>query len=129
MNLSSIEVLATILIVIAVAKIIMMILSPQNWLNLVGKIYTIPALVTIVGFSLSVLVLYFIINSGISIIEILAVCLFIVLLMMTGLANYADELILWIKNQEFVQMIKKLWLYSAVWLFLIIWGIYVLLSK
>ncbi|MFK7794762.1 MAG: hypothetical protein AB8B89_05385 [Gammaproteobacteria bacterium] len=129
MNFDSIELLAAVLIVIAAVKVIVMIINPQLWLKLVGKIYTVPAIVTIVGFVLSLLVLYFIVNSGISIVEILAVCLFIALLMMMGLANYADELISWFKAQEFFEVIKKLWLYSAIWIFLIVWGAYALLSK
>ncbi|MDW3094815.1 MAG: hypothetical protein R8G33_03995 [Gammaproteobacteria bacterium] len=129
MNLSVIEILASILIILAVVKVIILILNPQIWLNFISKIYTVPIVMTVIGFILSVLVLYFIVNAGISIVEILAVCLFIALLMLTGLANYAGDLVAWIKQQEIVNVIKNLWLYSAMWLFLIIWGIYILITE
>ena len=128
MNLSTIEILATILIVIVLIKIGVVIINPKIWLNLIAKIYTIPALISVVGFVLSILVLYFIINSGTSILEVLAVCLFVALLMMTALANYSNEFIAWISDQDILEIARKLWLYSAVWLFLLIWGMYTLLT-
>jgi hypothetical protein len=129
MNFNSIEILAAILIIIAITKIIVMIVQPKIWLNLVENIYTVPAVITIIGFLLSALVLYFILKSGISIVEILAICLFIALLMMTGLANYTDDFFAWVKKQEIANILKQLWLYSAIWLFLLIWGAYTLLSE
>ncbi len=129
MDLNSIEILAAILIIIAIVKVVVMILNPQAWLNLIERVYTIPSVISVIGFLLSVLVLYFIINSGITIVEILAVCLFIALLMITGLANYADEVIVWIRGQNIVNVVKQIWLYSAMWLFLIVWGAYTLLSE
>lgn len=129
MNLSVIEILASILIIMVLIKVIIFILDPKIWLNFISKIYTAPAIMTVIGFLLSVLVLYFIVNAGISIVEILAVCLFIALLMLTGLANYAEDLVSWVREQEVANVIKNLWLYSAMWLFLIIWGIYILLAE
>ena len=129
MNLSSIEILATILILLAIIKIIVITINPQTWLSFIRNVYKMPALIAAIGALLSLLVLYFIINSGISIVEVLAVCLFIALLMLVGLANYADQLIAWMQKQDFVDILKQLWLYSAIWIFLLIWGAYTLLSK
>ena len=129
MSFSVIEILASILIILAVIKVIILVIDPQIWLNFISKLYTSPTVMTVIGFMLSLLVLYFIINAGISIVEILAVCLFIALLMLTGLANYADNLVAWIRDQEVINVIKNLWLYSAMWLFLIIWGIFILLTE
>ena len=129
MNLNSIEILAAIIIIIAIVKISLLILNPKIWMSLIEKIYTKPAVITVLGFLLTLLVLYFIINSGVSIIVVLAVCLFVSLLMITGLATFADEIIAWIKSQDITGVIKRLWLYSAMWIFLIIWGAYALLYK
>jgi len=107
MNPNSIEVLAIILIIIAIVKIIMMILNPRIWLTLVGKIYAIPTVISIIGFMLSALVLYFIIHSGVSIVEVLAIGLFVALLILTGLANYADELILWLRKKALLMLLKN----------------------
>ncbi|MFK8027788.1 MAG: hypothetical protein AB8C40_06970 [Gammaproteobacteria bacterium] len=127
--MNAIDILASILIVIALVKIIILVINPNAWGGLLSKIYTIPGVISVVGFLLSVLTLYFILNAGISIIEILAVCLFIALLMLTGLANYSEEFIVWLDRQNIIKMVKRLWLYSSIWLVLIIWGIYALLTK
>ena len=123
MQFTAIEILALILIIIVAIKVIIILINPNLWYRFVEKLYVIPQLISIVGLILSVLVLYFIINAGISIVEILAVCLFVALLMLTGLANYADDIIGWAKEQDVVLMVKKLWIYTLVWVLLIAWGI------
>jgi len=129
MNANTIEILAAILIFIALAKIIMVVVNPTAWMNLINKVYSVPAIVSSVGFLLSLLVLYFIVNSGISIVEILAVCLFVALLMVAGLANYANEFSALIERQGVIQIMKKMWLYFTAWIFLIGWGIYALMMQ
>jgi hypothetical protein len=120
--MSAIEILASILIAIAVIKIIIFLFKPELWFNFIEKVYFSPFLVSVLGLFASVTVLYLLVSSGITIIEILAVSLFIVLLMMTGLANYADEIVKWAKGQSFTFMMKRLWLYSLTWILLIAWG-------
>jgi len=129
MNINAIEILALILILIALIKIVIVIINPIAWLSYIEKLYSVPAAVSSIGFILSVLVLYFIIHSGVSILEVLAVCLFVALLMMMGLANYAGEFSALIKNQNISQILKKMWLYFTFWILLIIWGIYELITK
>lgn len=123
MEFGALEILALILIAVAVVKVTIIVLNPQAWYSLVGKIYFVPELISIIGLFLSVAVLYFIVSSGITIVEILAVCLFILLLMLTGMANYADQIIGWVREQDILYMVKRLWLYIMVWVFLIAWGI------
>lgn len=123
MEFGTLEILAFVLIAVAVIKIVIIIISPHAWYNMVEKIYIVPELISIIGLFLSIIVLYFLISSGISIIEILAVCLFVLLLMVTGMANYADEIIGWVKEQDALYMVRRLWIYLAVWILLILWGI------
>ena len=123
MEFNTIQILAFILIVIVAVKITIILIDPNIWYRFIEKLYTVPQLVSIVGLVLSILVLYFLINAGISIVEILAVCLFIALLMLTGLANYADQIIGWAKEQDITYMLKRLWIYTLVWVLLIAWGI------
>lgn len=129
MTFNVIETLAIILIIIALVKIAIVFIAPNILISFVSKMYSVPSIISAVGFLLSVLVLYFIVNSGISIIEVLAVCLFVGLLMVTGLANYANEFTALLGNQGIYQVLKNMWLYFAFWVFLIAWGIYVLLFK
>ena len=123
MAFGTLEILALILIAVTVIKFAIVIVSPQAWYNMVEKIYVVPELISIIGLFLSVTVLYYIISAGISIVEILAVCLFVALLMLTGMANFSDEIIKWIRKQDIFDLVKRLWIYITVWVLLIIWGI------
>ena len=128
-NYSNIEILALILISIAVIKLIVFLINPTLWIDFVEKMYSVPQLIGYIALGASLVVLYFLINAGLTIIEILAVSLFIVLLMLTGLASYADDAIAWIREQDIMAMVRKLWLYTLAWMILIIWGISELFFK
>lgn len=123
MEFGTLEILALILIVLVAIKVVVVSIEPNVWYRFVEKLYVVPQVMSIVGLILAALVLYFIVNSGISIVEILAVCLFIALLMLTGMANYADELITWARQQDLPELMKRLWLYTIAWVLLIAWGI------
>jgi hypothetical protein len=123
LDISTIDVLAIILIAIAVIKIIVFLYKPSIWFNIIENIYKAPLVVSVVGSICSVTTLYLLIKSGITIVEILAVSLFLMLLMITGCANYADQIVGWAKGQNIAFMIKRLWIYSLAWVLLIIWGI------
>ena len=123
MEFGTLEILALILIVLVAIKVVVVSIEPNVWYRFVEKLYVVPQVMSIVGLILAALVLYFIVNSGISIVEILAVCLFIALLMLTGMANYADELIAWARQQDLPELMKRLWLYTIAWVLLIAWGI------
>ena len=122
MVLETLEILALILIVVSVAKLIIFLLNPNYLYNFIGGIYSKPAVASIIAFVLAMIVLYFLLKSGVTIIEILAVCLFIALVIGIGLAKYADKLIVWIKEQDIVFVLKEVWLYTLVWLLLLAWG-------
>ncbi len=123
MEFGTLEILALILIVLVAIKVAVVSINQNAWFGFVEKIYVLPQLMSVIGLILAALVLYFIINSGISIIEILAVCLFIALLILTGMANYAEEIIAWARQQDLVVLMKRLWLYTVAWILLIAWGI------
>ena len=83
-------------------------------------------MVSAIGVFLSIAVLYFLISAGITIIDILAVCLFFSLLLITGLANYAEGIIEWVREQEIEFLVKRLWIYTIAWVLLVVWGVYAL---
>ena len=122
MNFGTIEILASILIAITAIKLLVFIVNPQWWYSFIEKVYSSPAITSLIAFILAMVVLYFLVLSGITIVEILAVSLFIVLLIAIGLAKYADKLIPWIRDQNIVSVLKEVWLYTLVWLLLIAWG-------
>ena len=74
-------------------------------------------------------VLYLLIRSGLDIVQILAVCLFLFLLILVGVAPYVPRLYAWVETQDVVRLIKGRWLYVSVWITLILWGAYTLLAS
>ena len=123
MNFGILEILALILIVATLIKVIIFLIKPQMWINFIEKLYAKPQLISNVALILGILVLYLLIISGVTIVEILAVCLFVALLMATGFSKYAGQIIAWAKEQEVVSVVRKLWLYTLVWLLLLAWGV------
>ena len=123
MTIGILEILALILITIAVIKVIILLIRPQMWLNFIEKLYAKPQVTSNLALVLAILVLYLLFVSGVTIVEILAVCLFVVLLMATGFSKYAGQIIAWTKEQEVVSVVKNLWLYTFIWLLLLAWGV------
>ena len=122
MALDTLEILALILIVVSVFKLIIFLVNPNYWYSFIGGVYSKPEVASFIAFILAMTVLYFLLISGVTIIEILAVCLFIALVITIGLAKYADKLIVWVKEQDIVFVLKEVWLYTLVWLLLLAWG-------
>ena len=123
MTLETLEILALILITITAVKLVIFIINPQVWYSFIRGLYSKPLLASLIAFILAMTVLYFLLVSGVTIVEILAVSLFVALLIATGLAKYADKLILWTKEQGIVFILKEVWLYTLVWLLLLAWGV------
>ena len=122
MNFGIVEVLALILIAITAIKLLFFLVNPQWWYSFIEKVYSNPPITSLITFVLAMVVLYFLVLSGISIVDILAVSLFIALLITIGLAKYTDKLIPWVREQNIVLVLKEIWLYTLVWLLLIAWG-------
>ena len=120
--MNEIEIFALILLVVAIIKIILILYKPEIWFGLIERMYVIPQLITLLALISSAVVLYFLINAGLTIIEILAVCLFIALLLMIAIASYSEELFVWIKQQDMTDVVRRTWLYIFVWILLLGWG-------
>ena len=123
MTFGTLEILALILIAISAIKLITFFINPQLWYSFIGGLYSKPPLASLIAFVLAMIVLYFLLVSGVTIVEILAVCLFVALLIAVGLSKYVDKLIPWVKEQSIVFVLKEVWLYTLVWLLLLAWGV------
>ena len=123
MTFGPLEVLATLLIAFSVIKLAVVLISPQAWLNFAKKIYVKPQVTSAVGLVLAAIVLFILVSSGITIVEILAVTLFVVLLIVIGMARYGEEIIDWAQKQDVKAMLKESWLYTLIWVVLLGWGI------
>lgn len=128
MNTYTLELLAGLLIAFAVFKMVVISIAPHAWLTWVRRMYCHPQRTSAIAFVLAMIVLYFLVASGVSIVEILAVGLFIVLLMVIGLAQYAEPLLAWMMRQDMRAILKAQWLYALIWLVLLIWGLWAIAS-
>ena len=123
MQFGTLEILATILIVFIIIKLVVILISPGAWMQFARKLYIKPQVTSTVSFILAAIVLYFLLSAGVTIVHILAVSLFIVLVLVVGMAKYADALIDWASAQDLNNILKEQWFYTLVWMALIAWGV------
>ena len=122
MNTTMVSVFAGFLILLTSVKIFIILINPQAWVKFTAWLYKKPQITSIVSLVLASVILFFLLASGLNIIQILAVTLFVALLMLSGLAPYITQLIPWVEKQDLRKIMKDTWLYSLVWIGLIIWG-------
>lgn len=94
----------------------------------INLLYVSPHLTSLVALSLAGLVLYFLLEAGLTIVHILAVSVFTALLFVVGLAPYASYILKWFEGKDLAQILEGQWLYTAVWLILLGWGAYELVA-
>ena len=124
-----IEVFAALLILLAVVKLIVLSVNAPAWLTAVRALYERPVLAASVSYVLAGLVLYGLLESGLTIVQILAVCLFVVLLIVPGFAPYMGEVLRGLEGKTIWQMLREQWLYTVVWMLLLGWGACALLFQ
>jgi len=127
MNSLITEVLAAILILISLLKTAMLLVNPHAWIGFVKRFYADTKLTSAVSLVAAGIVLYLLIRSGLDIVQILAVCMFVFLLILVAVAPYVPRLYAWVETQDIGQLLKEQWLYVAAWFALILWGAYALL--
>lgn len=120
MSLNMLEILAGLMIILAVIKIIILYTKPEIWIKGVKKMFVAPQISALIALSLAGVVLFFLLNAGIRLVDILVVTLFISLMMMAGLAPFANELFTWVEKQDLRALLNKMWLYTLVWVVLLI---------
>lgn len=123
MTFGTLEILATILIVFSFIKLAIVLTYPQVWLNFAKKFYIKPEVTSTVASILAATVLYFLVNSGITIVQILAITLFIALVVTVGIAKYAEKILSWASNQDLKTIFYNSWPSTVIWIALLGWGI------
>lgn len=124
MTLTSVEIIALVIIVLATIKMLVLLVKPRAWMNLTKALYKKPVLAQIVALILAGIVIYYLTQAGISIVQILAVSTFVALLFMIGFANDVGYFV-----KKYQDLIKKghlwrdYWLYTLLWIALLIWGV------
>jgi hypothetical protein len=83
----------------------------------------------LVCYVLAGFVLYGLLLSGLTIVQILAVSLFVSLLLLPGFAPYMGEVLHKLEGKTFAQIMHEQWLYSLIWTTLLGWGAWTLLIR
>ncbi|MCK5043765.1 hypothetical protein KAR52_02065 [Candidatus Pacearchaeota archaeon] len=129
MVFTPVEIIALILIIIATIKILVLLIKPQAWMNFAQCFYKKPIVARTVSLVLGGVIFYYLITAGISVVEILAVTAFVAMLMVFGLASQIKPLIAKYKAQiKKGKLWKDNWLYTLLWIALMVWGILVLFN-
>ena len=123
MSFTSIEILALILIILSGIKIITILINPSIWLNKVVKKVYVGKRTTFIFLVLALIVLYFLLQE-ITIIQILAVMLFVALIFGISFSIHYKELIK-LADQIFKNknIVKSNWLPIIIWIILLLWGL------
>ncbi len=127
MNSLITEVLAALLILLSLVKTTMLLVNARAWITFIKWFYGDAKLTSAISLASAGVVLYLLIRSGLDIVQILAVCLFVFLLILVAAAPYVSRLYAWVETQDMRLLLKEQWLYVAVWAALLLWGAYALL--
>ncbi len=128
MNSFVTEVLAAILILLSLAKLIVVLRNPRAWIGFTKRLYAKPQVTSGVALAAAGVILLLLIRSGLDIVQILAVCLFVVCLIVVGVAPYARHLFDGLETQDIETLIQRQWLYLGAWIVLLVWGAYELVT-
>jgi|TARA_Y100000294_G_scaffold58008_1_gene54863 hypothetical protein len=126
---TTLEMIAGALIAFTFIKLVVVAVSVPAWLEFEGKFYERPAITSTVSAVLAGAVLYALVDAGVTITQILAVTVFVVLVMLAGVAPYGKELIQWVEARDTKQWLREMWLYTLIWVALLLWGLYELALK
>jgi hypothetical protein len=124
--MTAIDTLATILIAVGIVKILFLFFKPGKWFTFATKLYKNTILIQSILFLLGGYVLWILINNGFTIIDIFAVMTFMGLLFGFGLAPYITKMMKIIKPKDVLK--TNLW-YMLVWIALLLWGVYALVTS
>lgn len=121
--METITIFALIIALLALVKILVILIKPKVWTEVVKSVWRAPGFMMVVCLILAAVVLYYLIQD-ISIVQIMAVFLFVALLGGMTVAVYSKEVVsLAGKMLNDRKFMKKAWLPVIIWLVLILWAL------
>ena len=123
MPLSVVEWFALIFIAVSAIKILVILVSPKSWLKVGKGLWSQPWLAGLVSLILGAIVLYYLVQSGITIVQIFAVMLFLSLLMAIGIAPHTKEAVSMADKIYKKNFLGNNWFYLLIWIVLIVWAL------
>ena len=122
--MTPIEIIALIFAILAAIKIIVILVKPKVWVDsVVKKVWINPLITGTICLILAAIVLYYLIDGGMTIIQIFAVMGFVALLAGIGIAAYAKEVVGCAEKLLKQGIVKKSWLQLIIWIILTIWAL------
>lgn len=128
-DFTPLEMIAGALIAFTLIKLMVVVVSLPAWFSFARKFYERPAITSTVSAVLAGAVLYALVQSGLTVIQILAVTVFVVLVLLVGMAPYGAELIRWAEGRDIKAILRETWLYSLIWAALVLWGLVELVTR
>ena len=129
MAFTPVEIIALVLIAISTIKMLVLGVKPMSWMKFAKWIYKKPMMTKFVGAILAGVILYYLVNSGVTIVQILAVSLFMAMMFLIGLS---EDVTPFIKKYEAQikagKLWKKHWFYTLIWIALLVWGALVIFN-
>ena len=124
MALTSLEIIALILIVISTIKILVLLVNAKKWINFSKWVYGGGTLSMIVLLALAAFIFYYLIQE-LTIVQILAVTLFVSLFIGVGFVSYSKELLEWYEKKIKTKSLwgNGVWFYTLLWIVLLVWGL------
>ena len=121
--MTPIEYMATIVAIAVVVKLLVILIKPSAWMKMVVKpVYSNPIFLIIAGLVLAGGSLWYLLDSGITIVQIFAVLFFLSMTAMITAATYSKEILSvagkMLKDKKFLRMA---WLSIIIWFVLALW--------
>jgi hypothetical protein len=122
MKVDAIAIAALVLAILGLIKLAIVVFNAKTWLNVVKFLYGNAVLTFIAELVLAAVLFYYLLQSGMTIVPIMAVVAFGALLTGMTFAVYAKETIAWAgKFLNSKTLLRRAWLPILIWLALIVW--------
>ena len=122
MVFTSVEIFALIFAALVIIKLAVVSVKPMAWWKIVKPLYKNGTVLFLVELVLAGIVLFYLMQSGLSITQIVAVILLGALLTGMSFAIYSKETSSWAGSLlKTKNLMKKAWLVMIIWLALAVW--------
>ena len=121
MAFNAIEIIALVFVLAGLVKIFIILVKRNSWASFVKSIYSKPNVLMLVELVLAGIVLYYLSQSGLTIVQIMACVVLGALLTGMTFAAYGKELISPMIKLLKTNAWKKAWIPILVWIILMVW--------
>lgn len=121
MAFNAIEIIALVFVLAGLTKILIILANRNSWASFVKSIYSKPNVLLVAELILAAIVFYYLLESGLNIVQIMACVVLGALLTGMVFAAYGKELMSPMIKLLKTNAWKKAWIPILVWIILIVW--------